>query len=124
MGRAAGRGERCEPMRRRANKLFQNNCAACHTMGKGALVGPDLKGVTARRPHEWLEQWIAAPDAVLAKKDPYAINLLHQFHDVPMPNLGLSASDVDAVLAYLDYAAERRSPLRRQPRPRARRRPG
>ena len=27
---------------------------------------------------------------MLAKKDPYAIGLLHQFHDVPMPNLGLS----------------------------------
>jgi mono/diheme cytochrome c family protein len=39
---------------------------------------------------------------VLAKKDPYAINLLHQFHDVPMPNLGLSKSDVDAILAYLE----------------------
>jgi len=82
-------------------QVFQNNCAACHTVGKGALVGPDLKGVTTRRPHEWLEQWISAPDAMLAKKDPYATNLLHQFHDVEMPNLGLSAADVDAVIAYL-----------------------
>jgi cytochrome c2 len=82
-------------------QVFQNNCAACHTIGKGALVGPDLKDVTTRRPHEWLEQWIAAPDAVLAKKDPYATNLLHQFHDVAMPNLGLSAADVDAVIAFL-----------------------
>lgn len=82
-------------------QVFQNNCAACHTVGKGPLVGPDLKGVTTRRPHDWLEQWIAAPDAVLAKKDPYATKLLHEYHDVPMPNLGLSASDVDAVIAYL-----------------------
>lgn len=85
-------------------QVFQNNCAACHTVGKGTLVGPDLKGVTERRPHEWLEQWISAPDAMLAKKDPYATNLLHQFHDVPMPNLGLSASDVNAVIAYLSGA--------------------
>jgi cytochrome c2 len=87
-------------------ELFQQKtCVACHTLGKGNLVGPDLAGVTARRPREWLEQWIAAPDAVLAKKDAYAIGLLHQFHDVPMPNLGLSASDVNAILAYLDTAA-------------------
>jgi cytochrome c2 len=87
-------------------QLFQQKgCVACHTVGKGVLVGPDLKGVTARRPRDWLEQWIAAPDAMLAKKDPYAISLLHQFHDVPMPNLGLSTSDITAILAYLATTA-------------------
>ena len=84
------------------NKIFQEKCTACHTLGKGPLVGPDLKGVTARRPREWLEQWIAAPDAMLAKKDPVATELLHQFRDVPMPNQGLSTSEVTAVLAYLE----------------------
>ena len=86
-------------------KIFQEKCTACHTVGSGALVGPDLKGVTARRPREWLEQWIAAPDAVLAKKDPYATDLLHQFRDLPMPNQGLSASDVTAIITYLETAA-------------------
>ena len=85
-------------------QIFQEKCVACHTVGKGPLVGPDLKGVTERRPREWLEQWIAAPDAMLAKKDPYATDLLHQFHDVPMPNPGLSSSDITAVLAYLATA--------------------
>ena len=85
-------------------QIFQEKCVACHTIGKGPLVGPDLKGVTTRRPREWLEQWIAAPDAMLAKKDPVAIELLHQFHDVPMANMGLSSSDVTAVLAYLETA--------------------
>src|SRR5437763_14698413 len=82
-------------------QIFQEKCTACHTVGNGPLVGPDLKGVTARRPRDWLEQWIAAPDAMIAKKDPVATELLHQFHDVPMPNPGLSASDVTAVLAFL-----------------------
>jgi cytochrome c2 len=86
-------------------QIFQEKCTPCHTVGSGPLVGPDLKGVTERRPREWLEQWIAAPDAVLAKKDPYATNLLHQFHDLPMPNQGLSASDVDSILAFLGGAA-------------------
>jgi len=86
-------------------QIFQEKCTACHTVGNGPLVGPDLKGVTTRHPREWLEQWIAAPDAMLAKKDPVATDLLHQFHDVPMPNLGLGTSDVTAVLAYLETAA-------------------
>jgi cytochrome c2 len=83
-------------------QLFQQKgCTACHTVGKGALVGPDLKGVTASRPKEWLEQWIAAPDKMIAKKDPDAIKLLQQYHNVQMPNLGLSTSDVDNILAFL-----------------------
>jgi len=86
-------------------QIFQEKCVACHTVGKGALVGPDLQGVTARRPREWLEQWIAAPDAMLAKKDPYATSLLQQFHDLPMPNQGLSTSDISAILAYLETTA-------------------
>ena len=86
-------------------QVFQEKCTACHTVGSGNLVGPDLKGVTTRRPHEWLQQWISAPDAMLAKKDPVATELLHQFHDVPMPNLGLSGSEVTAVLAFLDSGA-------------------
>jgi mono/diheme cytochrome c family protein len=86
-------------------QLFQEKCVACHTVGKGALVGPDLKGVTEKRPREWLEQWIAAPDAMLAKKDPVATDLLHQFRDLPMPNQGLKTSDINAILAYLATAA-------------------
>ncbi len=83
-------------------QLFQQKgCTACHTIGKGNLVGPDLKGITAKRPHEWLKQWIAAPDQMVAKKDDYAVKLLHQYHDVQMPNLGLSTSDVDNILAFL-----------------------
>ena len=85
-------------------QIFQEKCVACHTIGKGPLVGPDLKGVTARRPREWLEQWIAAPDVMLAKKDPVATELLHQFHDVPMANMGLSTSDVTGVIAFLETA--------------------
>ncbi len=86
-------------------RIFQEKCAACHTVGKGDLVGPDLEGVTAQRPHEWLQRWIAAPDQMLAAGDPVATALLHEFHEVPMPNLHLSASDIAAVLAYLATSA-------------------
>ena len=83
-------------------QLFQQKgCTACHTIGKGDLVGPDLKGVTSKESQQWLEQWIKAPSAMIAKKDPTAIKLLQQFHNVQMPDLGLSTSDVDNLLAFL-----------------------
>jgi cytochrome c2 len=92
-------------------QLFQSKgCVACHTVGRGNLVGPDLKGVTTRRPHDWLVQWISAPDAVLAKKDPVAISMLHEFHDVPMPNLGLTPTEVNQILAYLEAASSGAGP--------------
>ncbi|MCC7463903.1 MAG: cytochrome c [Gammaproteobacteria bacterium] len=82
-------------------QVFQSNCIACHTVGGGDLVGPDLKGVTARRPREWLERWIAVPARMLAQGDPTATALLHRFHEVPMPDPNLSAGEIAAVLAYL-----------------------
>jgi len=86
-------------------QVFEQKCAACHTVGGGNLVGPDLKGVTALRSHEWLQKWISAPDQVLANKDPIATKLLHEFHGMPMPNLHLSATEVDAAIAYLATSA-------------------
>jgi mono/diheme cytochrome c family protein len=55
-------------------KLFDDKtCGACHTVGGGDLVGPDLKNVTKERPSEWLHAWITAPDAMIAKKDQVAV---------------------------------------------------
>ena len=81
--------------------MFQQKCASCHTIGGGTLVGPDLKGVMARRDRDWLVRWISTPDKMLAERDPIAIQLLQEFNNVPMPNLGLSETDAATVLAYL-----------------------
>lgn len=82
--------------------IFKSNCAGCHSIGGGRLVGPDLKGVTAQRDPDWLTRFIAEPDKVLAAGDPIAAALLQEFNNVPMPNLGLSADQVAAVIAYLE----------------------
>jgi mono/diheme cytochrome c family protein len=83
---------------------FQAKCAACHTIGGGRLVGPDLAGVTARRPREWLLEWIQRPDAVLARGDPIATELLEQFNRVPMPNQAVTEAEARALIAYLEQA--------------------
>src|ERR1043166_7153940 len=41
--------------------LFRSRCSACHTIGKGDGVGPDLAGVTTRRDRAWLTRYLAAP---------------------------------------------------------------
>lgn len=42
-------------------ELFQQSCAACHSIGKGALAGPDLKGITDTRDREQLANFIVNP---------------------------------------------------------------
>ena len=82
--------------------LFQSRCAACHTIGKGDAVGPDLAGVTSRRDRDWLVRYLKAPDQMLAEKDPIAVALLAQYKNITMPNLHLSDGEIATVLAYLE----------------------
>lgn len=89
--------------------LFRTRCNACHTIGakEGSIaakraIGPDLLGVTLNRDRAWLTRWLAEPDKMLAEKDPLASALLKAYNGVPMPNLGLNAADVQALLAYIE----------------------
>lgn len=81
--------------------LFLGACAACHTIGDGVRVGPDLAGVTLRRDRDWLETYLLAPERVLAQGDAVAVALDRDFPAVRMPNLGLNKTDIGDLLQYL-----------------------
>ena len=60
------------PLQADGEALFTSKgCNACHTIGGGDLVGPDLAGVTELRTQEWLTNWLIAPDQML-QTDPRA----------------------------------------------------
>ena len=104
----AGRGE-AVPLSQSASEgqaLFQEKCAACHTIGQGDKIGPDLKGVTSRRERAWLVRWIAAPDQMLAQGDPIATELFQKYNSIQMPNLNLTEGQVTALIAYLETQAQ------------------
>lgn len=82
--------------------LFQNGCSACHTIGGGDKIGPDLLGVTERRTRDWLARFILVPDQMLAAGDPIATELLKKFKDIRMPNLNLARDEVADVLGFLE----------------------
>lgn len=42
---------------------FDAICAACHTVGEGVRVGPDLAGVGIRRTADDLNMWLKDPQA-------------------------------------------------------------
>jgi len=86
----------------RGDYTFRNHCAACHTIGHGDHLGPDLLGVTATRDRKWLARFIIAPDQVVAAGDPIAQSLLARYKQVLMPNLDLGAADADVLIEYID----------------------
>jgi|TARA_B100000315_G_scaffold23570_2_gene20415 mono/diheme cytochrome c family protein len=99
----------------RGADVYEAKCAACHTIGGGPLVGPDLEGVSERRDPEWLARWIAEPDAMLAEGDPIAVEMLAEFNDVPMPNLDLADAEVQALVAYLESLSGAAAPVAPEP---------
>jgi protein SCO1 len=82
--------------------LFATRCAACHTIGHGERIGPDLLGVTGIRDRSWLAHFIQKPDQMLAEKDPLATALYEQYKQVQMPNLRLGPEDTESLVAYLE----------------------
>jgi protein SCO1/2 len=81
--------------------LFARECAACHTIGHGDKIGPDLQGVTNQRTDKWLHEFVSAPDKMLDKKDPVAMALYERYKHLRMPNLTLNDQDVDTIIRFL-----------------------
>src|SRR5689334_17077509 len=81
--------------------IFASQCAACHTIGHGDKIGPDLLGVTNVRERAWLERFISTPDRVLAEKDPIAVALFRQYKEVRMPNLRMAEIDLNNLMKFL-----------------------
>jgi protein SCO1 len=85
----------------RGRYLFATHCAACHTIGHGVKIGPDLQGVANVRDSAWLARFISTPDKMLAEKDPIATELFEKYKRVIMPNLRLEPEDLGALMNFL-----------------------
>jgi mono/diheme cytochrome c family protein len=80
--------------------FVKKGCPACHKLGGGKLVGPDLKGVTARRNPKWIERMILHPE-IMIQQDETARSLL-KTHFTPMANQNVNPeSELPAILSYL-----------------------
>ncbi len=78
-------------------------CKACHTIGGGKLVGPDLKGVTERRDEAWLIKFIQNSQAVIDAGDPIAVQVWEENNKIPMPpNPQLNDEQVKDLLLYIE----------------------
>ena len=90
---------------KKGEETFKTVCIACHTVGEGDRTGPDLKGVTERRDHAWLEKWMKDPIA-MAKTDELGKKLLAEWKGVFMPPANLDDQGVIDVLTYVQEATK------------------
>lgn len=87
-------------------RVFQEKgCNACHKIGGGRLVGPDLAGVTERRKKAWIKRMILRPDSMV-RNDPEAKALLAEYY-TPMQDMGVTEAQAEALYHYLHRETER-----------------
>ena len=95
-----------EPISSGEKILLGAGCLACHTVGKGKLVGPDLIDVRGRRDRSWLRRWLADPPAMLAGDA--AVRKEFEEYKVQMPKLDLNGAEVEALIDYLERLRPKR----------------
>ena len=83
-------------------QIYKANCTACHTIGGGRLVGPDLEGVTEKRKADWLKQWINSSSELIASGDADAIAIFEEYNKVAMTDFYFSDEEMVALLGYLE----------------------
>ncbi len=87
--------------------MFKSSCSACHSVGKGRLVGPDLKDVDKRHSEEWLHAWIKSSQTVVKSGDTSAVRLFAEYNNMIMPDQNLSDADIKEVLAYIKETGDK-----------------
>jgi len=83
---------------------FNTYCAACHSIGEGRRVGPDLAGVFDRRSQDWLEKFVKSSQSLIKSGDAEAVAIAAEFNNLIMPDVVISAAQIKDVLSYIKAA--------------------
>lgn len=86
---------------------FKQKCGVCHTVGKGKLVGPDLKGIHSKYKEDWLKKWVASSQALVKKNDPVAVKLFNENNKMVMPDQQLNDAEFASILGFVKDESEK-----------------
>ena len=85
--------------------IFKGTCAACHTIGKGRLVGPDLKNISEKRSPDWLIAFIQSSQTIIKSGDADAVAIYKEYSNLLMPDNAISNGQTNAVINYITEAS-------------------
>ena len=83
-------------------KLFSTNCKACHTIGDGKRVGPDLANLLDRREKDWVFKFVTNSTELINSGDEQAVAIFEEFNKMPMPPQSFSDDQLDDLVSYID----------------------
>ncbi len=81
---------------------FKMACAACHTIGGGRLVGPDLAGINERRDEQWLFEFVRSSQALIASGDADAKAVFDEYNGLIMPDSMIPDDRIKPLLVYIE----------------------
>jgi nitrite reductase (NO-forming) len=107
-----------DPVAVKGKLAFESKCLACHSIGGGDKLGPDIYGVSKRRSDAWLAKWLKVPEQMLpADAD---AKMMFDKYKLSMPNQNLSDEEIRQFVAYFKWAdANLRPQGHEQPQPAA-----
>ncbi len=80
---------------------FNQICKACHTIGGGRLVGPDLFNVQERRSEEWIVSFVKSSQSMINSGDSAAVAIYEEYNKTLMPDPLLSDAQIADILNYI-----------------------
>jgi len=86
-------------------QYFNQICTACHTIGKGRLVGPDLANIQERRSDQWLQKFIKSSQTLINSGDPDAVAIFEEYNKMVMPDAPFTDDQIGAVIVYIKAAS-------------------
>lgn len=82
-------------------KIFKNVCTACHSIGGGKRVGPDLNKVHMKYDEKWLISFIRSSQTMVKSGDAKAVKAFNENNKIIMPDNKYTDAEIKNILAYI-----------------------
>jgi len=81
--------------------LFKQKCVACHSIGSGKLVGPDLANISKRRTEQWIIKFVQSSQALIKSGDSIAVAVFEENNKIVMPDHDLTPNQIKSIISYI-----------------------